>query len=678
MEAKTAKIPRLLHRTFTVELGTRADGGEPSGPRRYPLSFSSEAPVKRYDWQRDCYYYEVLGHEPDEVDLSRAKEGLPLLKSHWRSEHLGSVFGVALDPKARRLVGEAEFSSIPSAAEQETLLREGHLRSVSVGYRILSIERPESWKEGEIPTYRCRWQPYETSTEPVPADPTVGFGRGERAADAEKDLIDVPIETRGESAMLTEAGTPQTSGQDSGGTPQSAARSEAAQQPPAPAAPVITAAQGGSATPTRDRAAEAAEIVEMCRNADSLPGGAGMAAEASNFIRSGATPAEVSQKILAKLGTRGHGQPAAESIEPPMKEKDRARYSLARALRMGLELAEGKRHTIDGLEAEVHQELEKTRQGTDHGGILVPMRTRAGDEFKQRTMGTTEALGGASLVGQQVMPDMIDLLRNRALVLVAGARFYPGLVGNVIFNKKTSAPTVQWIEENPASAASLSEPGYGYVTATPKTMIGSVQVPRQLLTQASIDVEQDLRNDLTTGHGLAFDLAALHGSGTDKQPVGVYSAEGVLSHAVGGVPDITDVTTMPSLIAQQNADIGALSWMITPGLAGVLMRTDVGTDTGTFIWQGNFREGSIFGYPARATNQISSTLGSGSDEHGMIFGNWNDLAVCTWGNAIEIVVDVLTRARYGQVLITSYSMGDVAVLRGQSFCKGTGALLAAG
>jgi hypothetical protein len=45
------------------------------------------------------------------------------------------------------------------------------------------------------------------------------------------------------------------------------------------------------------------------------------------------------------------------------------------------------------------------------------------------------------------------------------------------------------------------------------------------------------------------------------------------------------------------------------------------------------------------------------------------------GNNLEIVVDVLTKAARGQILITSYSMGDVAVRRGESFLKGTGATL---
>ncbi len=646
------KVPRTLYRNFDLELEQRAEGVEPGEgeARQYPLSFSSELPVLRWGWDIG-EYYEVLSHEPGEVDLSRAKNGLPLIKSHQRVLHFGSVNDVTLDERRKRLRGVASFSSIPLGQEQETLLREGHTKGVSVGYEILSMELVSKDAKTGIPTYRCGWRPYEVSTEPIPADPKVGFGRWQpegRGRTEESDLVEFTVEesvkepvTEGERAMEEQARTT-----------------------PAPATP---GAAPSAAVEVRDRGAEAAEIMEMAQ-------AHGMGERAAGWIRQGLTPDQVGREILKGIRTQGPAQPAAETLDA-MPAKDRRRYSVARAIRLQAEVRDGQRGRYDGLEAEVHQELAKQRTGTDHGGILIPWRLRTQEELERRTMGTMQPTGGATLVGQQVMPDMIDLLRNRALVLVAGARLYPGLQGMVFFNKKTGTPSVYWMAENPSSAVTASEPAFGYVSMSPKTLIGQVQFPRQLLVTASIDVEADVRNDLGIGHGLVIDLAALHGKGADKQPIGIYSAEGVLSHSVGGVPDLTDVTTMPALMADKNADLGTLSWMTTPLMAGVLKRTQVVSGQAAMLWEGDFRDGRILGYAARATNQISKTLGAGSNEHGLIFGNWNDLAVGMWGNDLEIVVDVVTRAGYGQILVTSYSMADVAVLRGESFVKGTGALI---
>ncbi len=644
---RTIKVPRIQYRDFEVEvegaIGARADSAEGEA-RLYPLSFSSEAPVRRFSWDTLEEYDEVLSHEAGDIDFSRAKTGLPLIKSHQRLLHFGSVNDVSLDEKRKRLRGVASFSSIPLGQEQETMLREGHIKSVSVGYQVTSMEMVAKDKKTGIATYRCRWAPYEVSTEPIPADLKVGFGRGAESSDLIEFKIPDPL-SEGEREMTFEAAAP-------------AKGAETVVDPPAMPAPIEV----------RDRSAEAAEIMEMAL-------AHGVTDKAAGWIRQGFTPDQVSREILKAVRTHGPGQPSAESLEA-MPAKDRKRYSVHRAIRMQAEIMDGKRNRYDGLEAEVHEELTKHRTGADHGGILVPWRLNDESErVDTRVLGTTQPTGGATLVGQQVMPDMIDLLRNRALVLIAGARLYPGLQGVVYFNKKTGAPSVTWMEENPPADAPQSEPAYGYVSLSPKTLIGQVQIPRQLLVMSSIDVEADVRNDLAIGHGLALDLGSLHGKGTDKQPVGIYSAADVQSHPVGGVPDLTDITTMPALVADKNADLGSLSWMTTPLMAGVLKRTPLVSGYPVFLWVGTYREGELGGYPARTTNQISKTLGAGANEHGLIFANWNDLLVGMWGNDLEVVVDVLTKAARGQILITSYSMGDTAVRRGESFVKGTGATI---
>lgn len=639
---RTIKVPRIQYRDFEVEVLPRAEGDE-GAIRLYPVSFSSEAPVRRFSWDSFEDYDEILSHDAGDVDLSRARNGLPLIKSHQRLLHFGSVTDIELDAKTKRLKGMASFSAIPLGQEQETMLREGHIRTVSVGYQVLSMEMVSKDKKTGIASYRCRWMPYEVSTEPIPADYKVGFGRSREATDI--DLIEFTIEepvTEGERSMSVAAGTPPAQGNET-----------AWAAPPAP-------------VEVRDRGAEAAEIMEMAQAHQ-------VTDKAAGWIRQGLTPDQVSREILKAVRTHGPGQPSAESLSE-MPVRDKRRYSVHRAIRMQAEIMDGKRSLYDGLEAEVHQELAKHRTGADHGGILVPWRL-FGDDERERVLGTTQQTGGATLVGPVVMPEMIDLLRNRALVLVAGARLYPGLQGVVYFNKKTGAPSVTWMEENPPADAPQSEPSYGYISLSPKTLIGQVQIPRQLLVMSSIDVEADVRNDLAIGHGLALDLGALHGKGTDKQPVGIYSAADVLSHPVGGVPDLADVTTMPALVADKNADLGSLSWMTTPLMAGVLKRTPLVSGYPVFLWNGTYREGELGGYPARTTNQISKTLGAGGNEHGMVFANWQDLLVGLWGNDLEIVVDVLTKAARGQVLITSYSMGDTAVRRGESFVKGTGATI---
>jgi hypothetical protein len=146
---RTVKVPRIQYRNFEVEVEPRADGGE-GELRLYPLSFSSEAPVRRFSWDTWEDYDEVLSHAPGDIDFSRAKNGLPLIKSHQRLLHFGSVNEVTLDEKKKSLRGMAAFSSIPLGQEQETMLREGHIKTVSVGYQVLSMDLARGERAGSV------------------------------------------------------------------------------------------------------------------------------------------------------------------------------------------------------------------------------------------------------------------------------------------------------------------------------------------------------------------------------------------------------------------------------------------------------------------------------------------------------------------------------------------------
>lgn len=651
-ETRTVKIPRKLTREFAVEIGERevVDGEE-----LYPMTLTSDFPVKRWSW--DGAYYEILSHDRNDVDLSRAEPSLPLLKNHMSDQQTGSIKSVRLDTQARRTRGLLSFSSIAIAQDQKTLVDEGHLRTSSVGYFVTGMTLL-STDENDVPTYLVAWAIAEESLTPVPADPTVGVGRS--AEDAMLAIRSVAADELVEFEVADHIRADEPAAEGGEGEMKDKDGREIGTVTPTPA---VTPTPDVAAI-ARDYGKEAAEIAGLCA-------AHGRAEEAEQYIREQVEPGVVARMILDKIRTDGPAQPTSEGLDVP--ERDVSKYSIRRAMAItaGIE----KR---DGMEVELHDELVVKGAKPTHGGMLVPWRLRGNDELspgRHRVLGTTEPTGGATLVGTQVMPDMIDLLRNKTRVLELGAKLYPGLQGVVQFNKKTGAPTVTWMAENPATPAGGSTPAYGYVTMSPKTLIGSVTIPRQLLTMASIDVEADVRSDLALGHATAFDLAAIHGSGTDKQPVGIYSAADVQSKAFGGIPSLTTLTDCVGKIADVNADFGALAWLTTPLMAALLSRTPlIGSTYPKFIWDGKVSDGEMIGYKSLASSQVSKTLEAAA-KHGLIFGNWNELALGVWGNDLELVLDPLTQATSGQIVITSFSMADTALLRPQSFVKGTGATI---
>lgn len=128
-----------------------------------PCVVSTDAPVMMGDGEE-----EILQHSATSIDLSRAP--LPLIDVH---NPKAGPFGVveALQVVAGRLRGNVRFGNTSRAKELLADVKAGILRSLSVGYRIVSYHYEGARR---IVT---RWMPYEVSCVPVPADPGAGFFR---------------------------------------------------------------------------------------------------------------------------------------------------------------------------------------------------------------------------------------------------------------------------------------------------------------------------------------------------------------------------------------------------------------------------------------------------------------------------------------------------------------------
>lgn len=437
--------------------------------------------------------------------------------------------------------------------------------------------------------------------------------------------------------------------------------------------PETTPEAGGAAAAPAARAAAAvadppntrdfAEIVRMCNEN-------GMSARAADFIEEGLTADQVARKIIDSRTTKGHAQASAEAIAE-IPAKDMKNYSYQRAISMLLARAESRIGSFSGLEAEVSQEIErKLPDGVvRRGGILVPMNTRANS-----TIGLAK---GTELVYEQ-KGELIELLRNQAMLLKMGARLLTGVTGPIGFAKQTGGATVTWMPENPGSNAPSADLAFGFVTGTPRTMIGVVPYTRQLISQASLDFEGLVREELAIGHGLAWDKAGLHGSGQNGEPIGLYKAAGTSVTAMGGTPTYGKLVDMTTQVANLNALQGSLGFLTTPTMAGKLRQTLVASAAGSnFIWSGTNQDGNVAGYTARATNQVSNTMtgseATGGSENGLLFGNWSDVLVLMF-NAMELVIDTVTLKKQAAIEVASYQLADIVLRHPESFSKATGAV----
>lgn len=160
---------------FRRDFEMRAQAGE-EGSRRVTLSFSSEEPYGRW-WGT-----EILSHAEGAIDMKRLREIGVLLFNHNRDFVLGKVLSAQVQDE--RACAEVEFDPDDQADTIFQKVQSGTLLGVSVGYRVSVWEDVAA---GELSTdgrftgpcsIATRWEPFEISIVSVPADPTVGVGRG--------------------------------------------------------------------------------------------------------------------------------------------------------------------------------------------------------------------------------------------------------------------------------------------------------------------------------------------------------------------------------------------------------------------------------------------------------------------------------------------------------------------
>jgi len=646
-------------RCFALEARKRdrAANGPADEADTYEIAISSETEVERW------FGIEVLDHSKVAVDLSRMKNGAAVLVDHY-GDQVGVVESARLD-EDRVLRGVIRFSRGERGREVEQDVADGIRRHISVGYFVKKAKRVESREVGKdgdgnpilVDVWKVtRWQPAEVSIVSVPADTSVGVGRSERAGGVEH-----PVELESDGEPVEEVRSMKLKRvRDASG-----AVIEVDESDPRPAV-------------TEERSAEVLQAAEEKRGESIRAMCAANGLDdrtAAGFIASSLSEAEVSARVIEARKTVGSGQPRNETVTGH-PTRDLRRYSFHRALRQKVAEMEG-RGKFDGLEGEVDAELSRhwPESLKRQGGILAPYSTRTLDSLTL-TKGTETVFEEAG--------DMIELLRPKARVIEAGATVLTGLTGPVAFPKQSAGATVYWVPENPSTDVADGDPTLGLALISPKTLQANIPYTRQLLMQSSLDIEGWLRNELSVAHGLAIDRAAIHGRGNNGEPTGIYAASGVNAKDFSSaVPALATLMSMVSAISDKNADLGTMRWLTTPLMAAAL-RTSLefpaaAMPQGGTLWQGPLALGTMLGYGAASSTQVSKVMSAsqptGGTSHGIVFGNWADMIIALFG-ALEFVIDPFTKKKKGIIEITTVQFADVLLRHGESFSKGTAAAIA--
>ena len=561
------------------------------------------------------YGMEVLDHTPTSVKLERLNNSAPLLVNHNADDQVGVVEEARIDgDKTGRAV--VRFGTSQRAQEIFEDVRTGIRKGISVGYYILKSKLEQ--RNGVETVRATLWEPLEISIASIAADwKGSGVGRSVETT-TQKELntmSDIKTEIKNEEPKI-----------DIGAE-------------------------------VEKRTADAVK-----RSKDILTLGAkyGCIDDATNFVNDGKTAGEFSRWIL---DTKMKSEPLKTA--PVLDNvKEREEFSISRAVRNFIN--EGK---WTGYEAEVSQSAQKA-QGRSTNGLCIPTSA-----FGKRDLTAGSATGGGNTIATD-LSGFIDLLRNEAVAIQAGATVLDGLTSNVSIPRMSGGATATWLGENTAAVESAET--FDQVTLTPHRLAMHVNLSKQLIQQSSVDIENVVRNDLVVTAANAIDKAVFTGTTAPADadaPTGLYAniAANLAANDVdfGAAPTYSEIVNLEKLVADQNALRGALAYITSPKGAFTAKTIALDVGSGRFL----FEDGAMNSYPAFITNNIAidlddpTAVGTTTADTAYFFGNWNDLMIGNFGG-LDVVIDPYTLATTGVVRMIVTMMLDINYRHNGSFAIG--------
>ena len=336
----------------------------------------------------------------------------------------------------------------------------------------------------------------------------------------------------------------------------------------------------------------------------------------------------------------------AISVRPiddgPYYARETEGYSLGKAIRGQMS---GK---LDGIEAEVHQELSRSMPNAPRG-VVVPnllLNTRT-------SMSTSNV---ANLVESLPRGDMyIDRLQPASAVMDAGATMLSGLSKAISIPKETAELSASFVAEG--SAIAESNLTIGSITMTPRRISSTASFTLEALVQSNPQIDNLIRTSLTRQIAQALDDAALEGDGVAPNPTGIVNTSGINTLTTTGSSTMTHAEALDALakLEEDNVPSGNAVFIMNPTDYATIAATAVDSGSGRFV----IENGTILG--RRVVQSTLATAGT------VVLGDYSHCMIGMFGGT-DVVVDNVTEARSAKVLITQHQMADIAIRHAVAFC----------
>lgn len=323
------------------------------------------------------------------------------------------------------------------------------------------------------------------------------------------------------------------------------------------------------------------------------------------------------------------------------------KFSLLKTLR-DISENRGLNETAQAVVAEGRSQMQKAGLSAS-GQITLPTEYRSDNTNGQ----TNGVFASVQTKGQEnVSTDLIGLvepLRNAMVNNGAGVNFLSGLVGDVELAYYDGS-NCGWAGET--EAAANGEGSWSKIKLQPKRLTSFIDISKQFLVQDGTNAEEMLMRDIQNAlrQKLESTIYSDNAAGNPNIP------EGMFSNCTQDATSLTyaDIVDMQKELMSKNIN-GNYKIVCSPSAYAQLRLIKLDSGSGRFYLEGNT---TVDGIPVIVSNSVM--------DNGLILGDFNELMVAQWGG-IDLVVDNVSRAIYGQVRVVINSYWDVQPRRKEAF-----------
>jgi HK97 family phage major capsid protein len=308
----------------------------------------------------------------------------------------------------------------------------------------------------------------------------------------------------------------------------------------------------------------------------------------------------------------------------------------------GKSLSDGDRSTLFkrafgyAIKAQLLSQLvgRTTEVTEDRAKAMAALSTNYVGAFReaQKSILTPALLGqGGSLQPQFYSDEVIEVLRDFAVVLQAGARTQD-VKGKFNIGKLNSLAVAAFVNEG--EEPTIPTPDTAMVTLDPKKLMGVVRATRHMVLDPSWNGAETLTQDMMSALGSAADKNALVGNGTGPNPSGIYrqvkagqkNAAAAAFKQANLTSIIADLDKAELLVRESKIPFqgNKPGWVFT---SKTLMALKSLRESGIWTFRQQLDNGTLNGYPIHVTDSISGQGASGGDP--IFFGLFSQLY---WGN----------------------------------------------